>query len=205
MNIPEAGRTATQGHGWHGGRGPGGLAIGEHVKPVAGPSDEPDQVADQRRVAVQRVLDVQADPAVQLMAGAQCGRRLPGQPVRRDVDVRPGIHASSEPPACRDSSQVQRAAGDVDVRRLPGDCLERGERAAELLTGCDVGRGEVERPGERAVGHRHRTRQGQQVQVIECRLAPVGCLLVHAPIGPLPEHASDGGSVQADRVLRRAA
>ena len=124
--------------------------LGRPARPAgsSAPADEPDQVLDQRGVAVQRVGDVHA----------QCRRAgggrsaAPGGPCRpastRHGEVVAGVQPGVQPPAARTAGQVQGARGDVDVGDLLGHRLERGQRPAELLPGPDVRRwsGRARRP-----------------------------------------------------------
>ena len=116
---------------------------------------------------MQRVADVHADPAVQVVAGPQRRRGLVGQPVRRHVEVarrpRGRCPAASRPTG----GQVQRARGDVDVGDLLGHGLERRERPAELLPRPHVRGGQRERGRERAVGQAARPGHRELVQIGE--------------------------------------
>src|SRR5262249_32868288 len=64
----------------------------EPVELVIGPADEPGQILDERGIPVERVGDVHAGPAVQVVAGAQRTRRLVGEPVRGHVEVTTGLY-----------------------------------------------------------------------------------------------------------------
>jgi hypothetical protein len=63
----------------------------ESFQAMLRPAQRPDQVLDKSGVPVQRVADVQAEPAVELVAGAQGGRCLARQPVGRHIEVRIGF------------------------------------------------------------------------------------------------------------------
>ncbi len=106
------------------------------------------EVGAPARVADQRVGDVDAHAAVQVVAGAERRRRDPAHPVARDREVVGRREAVGDPPHGVVGGQVEGAAGDVDVGHLQRDRLELRQRAAELLTPLHVVRGEVPRPGQ---------------------------------------------------------
>src|SRR5712692_6668093 len=67
--------------------GPAACPLAEQFEPVISAADKPGQVADHRGVPVQRVADVQANSAMQMVTGPQCRRPLLSQPVGGDVGV----------------------------------------------------------------------------------------------------------------------
>ena len=105
-------------------------------------TDEAGEVLGDGEVAVQRVGEVDADPAVQVGHRAHRGRDLRGQPVRGDSQVASCVETLREPPARRGGGQFHAAADDVDVGELLRDGLEQGNRLAELLAGGHVARGQ---------------------------------------------------------------
>ena len=104
------------------------------------------------KAAVQRVGDVDADPAVQVRHGAHRRGHLGGGPVGADGDVGSGVRPLARRHADAVVVRFQRPPDDVDVGELLADGLEQGDQLAELVARADVGRSHRGRAVDQPVG-----------------------------------------------------
>src|SRR5687767_6951426 len=97
-----------------------------------------------QRVAMERILDVDAGSAVDVLAGVGDEVRLVGGKPLGDAQVFGGVESVGETPECGVGGQPYGFDVDVAIGQALRDSLERSDRSTELLTLCGVLRGEAQ-------------------------------------------------------------